>query len=56
MPHRYRNAGETDLTVLIVYSPGGFEQSFLDIDAMGEAGTDRQATGSVMRRYGVTRL
>ena len=56
VPHRYRNAGETDLTVLIVYSPGGFEQSFLDIDAMGEAGTDRQATGSVMRRYGVTRL
>jgi oxalate decarboxylase/phosphoglucose isomerase-like protein (cupin superfamily) len=54
--HTYRNVGDTDLKVLIVYSPGGFEQSFLDIDAMGETATDPRATGIVMQAYGVTRV
>jgi mannose-6-phosphate isomerase-like protein (cupin superfamily) len=56
VPHRYQNAGETDLKVLIVYSPGGFEQSFIDIAAMGHSGADRSATGDVMVKYGVTRV
>jgi mannose-6-phosphate isomerase-like protein (cupin superfamily) len=56
VPHTFRNVGETDLKCLIVYSPGGFEQSFLDIAALGEAGNDPDATGAVMQRYGLMRV
>jgi oxalate decarboxylase/phosphoglucose isomerase-like protein (cupin superfamily) len=28
--HTYRNVGQDPLKLVIVYSPGGFEQSFLD--------------------------
>ena len=55
LPHTFRNVGDTDLKCLIVYSPGGFEQSFLDIAALGEAGNDPHQTGAVLERYGLTR-
>jgi len=56
VPHTFRNAGDTDLKCLIVYSPGGFEQSFLDIATLGEAGNDPHETGAVLQRYGLTRV
>ena len=45
----FRNVGDTDLFCLIVYSPGGFGQSFLDIAALGEAGNDPRQTGASCR-------
>jgi quercetin dioxygenase-like cupin family protein len=56
VPHTFRNVGDTDLKCLIVYSPGGFEQSFIDIAALGEAGADLRATGVVLQGYGLTRV
>ena len=56
VPHTFRNVGDTDLKCLIVYSPGGFEQSFLDIAALGEAGNDPRETGAILQRYGLTRV
>ena len=56
VPHTFRNVGVTDLKCLIVYSPGGFEQSFLDIAALGEAGNDPHATGAIMQGYGLRRV
>ena len=54
--HTYRNVGNTDLKMILVYTPGGFEQSFLDREAMLEAGKDQSEVGRmVSERYGVTR-
>jgi quercetin dioxygenase-like cupin family protein len=56
VPHKFRNAGDTDLKCLIVCSPGGFEQYFLDVAALGEAKNDARQTGAVLQRYGITRV
>ncbi len=54
--HTYRNVGNTDLKMILVYTPGGFEQSFLDREAMLEAGKDQSEVGRMMmERYGLTR-
>src|SRR6476660_4869570 len=56
VPHTFRNVGDTDLKCLIVYSPGGFEQSFLDIAALGADAADLSKTEVVLRGYGLTRV
>jgi mannose-6-phosphate isomerase-like protein (cupin superfamily) len=54
--HTYRNVGNTDLKMILVYTPGGFEQSFLDREVMLEAGKDQSEVGRMMlERYGLTR-
>jgi mannose-6-phosphate isomerase-like protein (cupin superfamily) len=54
--HTYRNVGDTDLKMILIYTPGGFEQSFLDREAMLEAGKDQSEVGRMMlERYGLTR-
>ena len=54
--HTYRNAGDTDLKMILIYTPGGFEQSFMDREAMLEAGKDQSEVGRMMlERYGLTR-
>jgi hypothetical protein len=42
--------------MILVYTPGGFEQSFLDREVMLAAGKDQSEVGSMMsERYGLTR-
>ena len=54
--HTYRNVGDADLKMILIYTPGGFEQSFLDREAMLEAGKDQSEVGRMMsERYGLTR-
>ena len=54
--HTYRNVGDTDLKMILVYTPGGFEQSFLDREVMLKAGKDQTEVGHMMlERYGLTR-
>jgi len=53
--HTYRNAGAGDLKLVIVYSPGGFEQSFLDTEQMVKDGkTQADVTRMLGERYGLT--
>jgi mannose-6-phosphate isomerase-like protein (cupin superfamily) len=54
--HTYRNVGDTDLKLVIVYSPGGFEQSFFDTEAMLQKGMDQgDVTLMLAERYGLSR-
>ncbi|HTI82077.1 MAG TPA: cupin domain-containing protein [Acetobacteraceae bacterium] len=54
--HTYRNVGDTDLKMLIVYTPAGFEQSFVDAAAMLQEGKDQSEIGGMLlERYGLTR-
>lgn len=54
--HTYRNVGDTELKMVIVYSPGGFEQSFVDATAMLAEGKDQGDVGRMLaERYGLTR-
>ena len=54
--HTYRNVGDTDLKMILIYTPGGFEQSFLDQETMLAAGKDQSEVGRMMlERYGLTR-
>jgi hypothetical protein len=54
--HTYRNVGDTELKMLIVYTPAGFEQSFVDAAAMLEEGKDQGELGHMLlERYGLTR-
>src|SRR5262249_12252104 len=54
--HTYRNVGDTDLKMLIVYTPAGFEQSFIDAAAMLKGGKDQGEIGRMLQeRYGLTR-
>ena len=55
-PHTFRNVGDTDLKCLIGLLPGGFEQSYLDIAALGEAGREPHEIGAILQRYGLTRV
>ena len=45
--HTYRNVGDTDLKMLIVYTPAGFGQSFLDAAAMLQEGKDERVRSVV---------
>lgn len=54
--HTFRNVGETPLTVILVYTPGGFEQSFLDVVNMLENGKDQNDVKRMLSdRYGMKR-
>ena len=54
--HTYPNAGDTDLKMILIYTPGGFEQSILDREVLLEAGKDQSEVGRMMlERYGLTR-
>ena len=54
--HTYRNVGDTDLKMILIYTPGGFEQSFLDREVMLGAGKDQSEVGRMLsERYGLTR-
>ena len=44
--HAYRNAGDADLKMILIYTPGGFEQSFMDREVMIEAGERSKRSGS----------
>ena len=54
--HTYRNVGGTDLKMIIVYTPAGFEQSFVEQTAMQQAGNDQNEISRMLfERYGLTR-
>lgn len=54
--HTYRNVGDTDLKMILIYTPGGFEQSFLDREPLLAAGKDQSEVGRMMSEtYGLTR-
>ncbi len=54
--HTYRNVGDSELKMIITYTPGGFEQSFADATAMLAAGKNQSEIGRMLsERYGLTR-
>ncbi|HTI84834.1 MAG TPA: cupin domain-containing protein [Acetobacteraceae bacterium] len=54
--HTYRNVGATDLKMIIVYTPAGFEQSFAEQAAMLQEGKDQiEISRMLLERYGLTR-
>ena len=54
--HTYRNVGDTDLKMILIYTPGGFEQSFLDRETLLATGKDQSEVGRMMSEtYGLTR-
>lgn len=54
--HTYRNVGGTDLKMIIVYTPAGFEQSFVEQTAMLQAGKDQnEISRMLLERYGLRR-
>lgn len=54
--HNYHNVGEDELKLILVYFPGGFEQSFLDLEAMVQDGKDASEIDRMLsERYGLTR-
>jgi len=50
--HTYWNAGDEPLRILEMISPGGFEQAFRELNALGEAATP-EAISRISNRYGV---
>lgn len=50
--HTFWNAGDAPARMLEMISPGGFEQAFRDIAAIGE-GIDPEAMAEIAARYGV---
>jgi hypothetical protein len=50
--HTFWNAGEAHARILEIFSPGGFEQAFKDIAALGGEPTP-DAIVEVASRYGV---
>lgn len=67
--HTFWNAGDVPLRILEIISPGGFEQAFREMDALGEALTpermaeiaarygvevDFEGTGPIMERHGLS--
>lgn len=50
--HTFWNAGDSPARILEIISPGGFEQLFRELDALGQAATP-EAIAELGRRYGV---
>lgn len=50
--HTFWNAGEVPARILEIISPGGFEQAFREMHALGEA-LDPAAMTAIATRYGV---
>ncbi len=54
--HTYRNAGDTDLKMILALTPGGFEQAFAEATDMLTSGENQTEVGQMLReRYGLTR-
>lgn len=49
--HTFWNAGDTPARILEIISPGGFEQLFREIGALGDA-LDPETLGGLAKRYG----
>jgi quercetin dioxygenase-like cupin family protein len=55
-PRNIFHVGDTPLKMIIVYTPAGFEQSFVDQAAMLQEGKDQSEISRMMlERYGLTR-
>jgi len=67
--HTFWNAGDVPLRILEIISPGGFEEAFREMDALGDAMTpermveiatkygvevDFDSTGPIMERHGLS--
>lgn len=67
--HTFWNAGDTQVRILEIIAPGGFEQAFRDLHALGDALTademaaigarygvdvDMEGTGPIIERHGLT--
>lgn len=50
--HTFWNAGEVPARILEIISPGGFEQAFRELHALGDA-LDPEAVAGIAARYGV---
>jgi mannose-6-phosphate isomerase-like protein (cupin superfamily) len=50
--HTFWNAGDAPARILEIISPGGFEQAFLEMHALGDA-LDPEAMAAIAARYGV---
>ncbi len=50
--HTFWNAGDTPARILEIISPGGFEEAFREMHALGEA-LDPPAMATIAARYGV---
>jgi quercetin dioxygenase-like cupin family protein len=53
VPHQWKNIGDTPGTMFSVVTPGGFEQLFIDMAALGANVTD-EAMAAIDARLGVT--
>jgi mannose-6-phosphate isomerase-like protein (cupin superfamily) len=53
--HTYRSVGGADMKMIITYSPGGFEQSFLDAEEILQSGKTLDDVARMLgERYGLT--
>lgn len=50
--HTFWNAGDAPARILEIIAPGGFEQAFREMHALGEA-LDPETMASIAARYGV---
>jgi len=54
IPHAFWNAGEEEVRLLEIISPGGFERYFAEVAPLLAAGPpDFEALGAVQARYGL---
>jgi mannose-6-phosphate isomerase-like protein (cupin superfamily) len=54
--HTFRNVGDTDLKMIITFTPGGFEQAFAEATEMLAKGKNQTDVGRMLsERYGITR-
>jgi len=54
--HTYRNIVDTDLKMILEYTPGGFEHAFADATEMLAKGKDQTDVGRMLtEHYGLTR-
>ena len=56
VPHAFWNAGDEEVALLELISPGGFDQYFADLAPLlgGEGPPDFQALARIQARYGLT--
>lgn len=54
VPHRFRNVGDREGTIMAIVTPGGFERFFLDIEAKSPAGPAE--IGEIAAGFGLTFL
>src|SRR5262249_45206146 len=56
IPHAFWNAGDEEVRLMELISPGGFEQYFAEVSPllMGEGPPDFEALGAIQARYGLS--